>query len=97
MEECSSFSTSFPASVVNEFLILPILTGVRWNLKAVLYGILLMTKDVEYFVSCFSATCYSSVKNSLYSSVPILIGLFGSQESNLLRSLYILYIGSQLD
>jgi hypothetical protein len=32
-----------------EFLILAILTGVRWNLKVVLIVISLMTKDVEHF------------------------------------------------
>jgi hypothetical protein len=32
-----------------EFLILAILTGVRWNLKVVLIYISLMIKDVEHF------------------------------------------------
>jgi hypothetical protein len=32
-----------------EFLILAILTGVRWNLRVVLIYISLMTKDVEHF------------------------------------------------
>jgi hypothetical protein len=53
-----------------EYLILAILTGVRWNLKVVLICISLMIKDVEHFFRCFSALRYSSVEKSLFSSVP---------------------------
>ena len=53
-----------------EFLILAILTNVRWNLRVVLICISLMIKDVEHFFKCFSALQYSSVENSLFSSVP---------------------------
>ena len=38
-----------------EFLILAILTGVRWTLRIILICISLMTKDVEHFFRCFSA------------------------------------------
>ena len=54
----------------HEFLILAILTGVRWNLRVVLICISLMIKDVEHFFRCFSAIWYSSVENSLFRSVP---------------------------
>jgi hypothetical protein len=53
-----------------EFLILVILTCVRWNLRVVLICISLMTKDVGHFFRCFSAIRYSSVENYLFSSVP---------------------------
>jgi len=48
-----------------EFLILLILTGVRWHLSFVLICISLMTKDVEHFFRCFYVIQYSSVENSL--------------------------------
>ena len=53
-----------------EFLILAILTGVRWNLRVVWFGISLVTRDVEHFFRCFMVIQYSSVENSLFSSVP---------------------------
>jgi len=53
-----------------EFLVLGILTGVRWNLRAILICISLMTKDIEHFFRCFSVIRYSSAENSLFSSVP---------------------------
>jgi hypothetical protein len=43
---------------------------VRWNLRVVLICISLMIKDIEHFFRCFSAIRYSSVENSLFSSVP---------------------------
>jgi len=71
-----------------EFLILAILTGVRWNLRVVLICMSLMTKDVEHFFKCFSAIRDSSVENSLFRSVPqFLIGLLGSLKSNFSFSL----------
>jgi hypothetical protein len=53
-----------------EFLILAILTGMKWNLRVVLIFISMMTKDVQHFFRCFSTMQYSSVENSLFSSVP---------------------------
>jgi hypothetical protein len=52
------------------FFILAILTGVTWNLRVVFICISLMIKDDEHFFWCFSALQYSSVENSLFSSVP---------------------------
>jgi hypothetical protein len=42
-----------------EFLILAILTGVRWNLRVVLICISLMIRDVEHFFRYLSAIRYS--------------------------------------
>jgi hypothetical protein len=53
-----------------EFLILAILTGVRWNFRVYLICISLMTRDVEHYFSCLSATGYSSVENYLFISLP---------------------------
>jgi hypothetical protein len=53
-----------------EFLILAILTGVRWNHRVVLICISLMMKDVEHIFRCFSAIWYSSGENYLFSSEP---------------------------
>ena len=51
------------------FLILAILTGVRWNLRVVFLCISLMTEDAEHFLKCLSAILDSSVESSLFRSV----------------------------
>jgi hypothetical protein len=89
---------SFQHLLSPDFLILAILTGVRWNLRVLLVCVSLMTKDVKHFFRCFSAIQYFSVENSLLSSVPhFLIGLFGSLESNFLSFSYILDSSPQSD
>ena len=81
-----------------EFLILAILTGVRWNLRVVLICISLMIKDVEHFFKCFSTLQYYSVENTLFNSVSyFLMGLFDFLESTFLSSLYILDISPLSD
>jgi hypothetical protein len=73
-----------------EFLILAILTGVRWNLRVVLICSSLMIKNSECFFRCFSGIQYSSGENSLFSSEPhFLMGLFVFLESTFLSSFYI--------
>ena len=51
-----------------EFLILAIMTTVRWTLRDVLICILITT-DAEHFFRCFRAIQVSSVENSLFSSI----------------------------
>jgi hypothetical protein len=81
-----------------EFLILAILTGLRWNLRVVLICISLIIKDAEHFFRCFSAIRYSSGDNSLFSSEPhFLMRLFDFLESTFLTSLYILDISPLSD
>ena len=58
-----------------EFLILAILTGVRWNLRVVLVYISLMIKDVEHFFRYFSDIQYSSVENFCLALYPIFNGV----------------------
>ena len=53
-----------------KFSILAILTDTRWNIEVILIFICLMIKDVEHCLRCFSVIMYSSVENSLFSSVP---------------------------
>ena len=51
------------------FLILAILTGVRWNLRDVCIFISLMTRDVERFRKWLSVILDFSVESSLFRSV----------------------------
>jgi hypothetical protein len=58
-----------------EFLILVILTGVRWNIRVVLICISLMTKGVEHFFRFFLTNPVYSVENSMFSSVPHFVNI----------------------